>query len=81
MFGERLALEATLKREKLTSEARTYHGLRPYRRAPRWQAWLLSRFGGWLVARGTALQMRYRRAEARLALPEHSRHEGMEQTL
>ena len=27
MFMERMALEATLRREELTSEARTYHGL------------------------------------------------------
>lgn len=81
MFNERMALEATLRREKLTSEARTYQGLMPYRRPPRWQAWLFARLGAWLVARGTALQLRYRRAESRLALPEYSRHDGMEQTL
>ena len=81
MFMERMALEATLRREKLTSEKRRYEGIRAYRRVPRWQAWLFSRLGAWLVARGTALQLRYRRAESRLALPEYSRHDGMEQTL
>lgn len=81
MFMERMALEATLRREELTSEARRYHGLRPYRRPPRWQAWLLARLGEWLVARGTALQRRYQRAGARMVLPEYSRHNGMEQPL
>lgn len=81
MFGERMALEATLRREKLTSEARTYQGLRPYRRSARWQVWLFTRLGAWLVARGTALQQRYQRAEAGLALADYSRHNGMEQTL
>ena len=83
MFMERMALEEKLRRERLTcfSEARTFQGLRPYRRAPRWQVWLFTRLGEWLVAWGTSLQQRYRRAEARLALPEYSRHDGMEQML
>ncbi len=81
MFMERMALEATLRREKLTSEARTYQGLRPYRHPPRWQVWLYTRLGEWLVARGTALQGRYRRAESRLAFAHYSRHDRMEQTL
>ena len=81
MFGERMALEANLRREKLTSEARTYQRLCPYRREPRWQVWLFSRLGAWLVARGTALEQRYRQAEAGLALADYARHEGMEQTL
>lgn len=81
MFMERMALEATLRREKLTSEARRYEEIRAYRRPPRWQAWLFARLGAWLVARGTALQRRYQLAEAKLALPEYSRHDGMEQTL
>lgn len=81
MFAERMALEATLRREKLMAEARTYHGLRPYRRAPRWQVWLFTRLGAWLVAMGTALQRRYRRAETGLALADYSRQNGMEQTL
>lgn len=80
MFMERMALEATLRREKLTSEARSYQGLRPYRRPPRWQVWLCTRLGEWLVARGTALQGRYRRAEAKLVMPAYTRHDGMEQT-
>ncbi len=81
MFSERMALEATLRREKLMSEARTYHGLVPYRHTPRWQVWLFTRLGAWLVAMGTALQRRYRRAEAGLALADYPRHSGMEQTL
>lgn len=80
MFMERMALEEKLRRERLTSEARTYQELRPYRRAARWQVWLFARLGAWLVERGTALQLRYRRAEAKMALPEYSRHNGMEQT-
>ena len=81
MFGERMALEANLRREKLTSEARTYQRLRPYRHAPRWKVWLITRLGEWMVARGTALQQRYQRAEAGLALADYARHDGMEQTL
>jgi len=81
MFRERMALEATLRREKLTSEVRTYQGLRPYRRTPRWQAWLFSRLGEWLVARGTALQQRYRRTEARLSLADYSGRKRMETIL
>ena len=81
MFMERMALEANLRREELTSEAPTYHGLRPYRRTPRWQALLFTRIGEGLVAWGVALQRRYRRAEAKLVLPAYSRHDGMERTL
>lgn len=81
MFAERMALEATLRRERLISEARAYQGLRPYRRTPRWQVWLFSHLGEWLVERGTALQLRYRRAEVKLTLADYSRHNGMEQTL
>ncbi|MDE0463800.1 MAG: hypothetical protein OXH93_15395 [Caldilineaceae bacterium] len=81
MFLERMAVEETLRRERLVSEARTYAGLRPYRRVPRWQARFLLGLGGWLVARGTALQERYRRTEARLALTDYCGHNGMEQTL
>ena len=81
MFMERMALEETLRRERLVSEARAYAGLRPYRRVPRWQARLFLGLGGWLVARGTALQERYRRTEARLALTDYSGHNGMETTL
>ena len=67
MFSERMALEATLRRERLTSEAQIYRGLRPYPRArARWQAQflshLLSHLGDWMVAKGTALQRRYRHA-------------------
>ena len=80
MFMERMALEETLRRERLMTEARRYQGLRPYRHPPRWQVWLCTRLGEWLVARGTALQRRYRRAEATMALPEYSRQNGMEQT-
>ena len=80
MFSERMALEANLRREKLTSEARTYQQLRPYRHAPRWKVWLITRLGEWLVARGTALQQRYQRAEAKLALADYSSHKRMEQT-
>ncbi len=81
MFLERMALEEKLQREKLTSEAGMYHGLRPYRRVPRWQARLFLRFGEWMVARGTALQQRYRRTEARLAMADYSGHKRMETTL
>ena len=81
MFLERMALEEKLRRERLISEARAYQGLRPYRRVPRWQARLFLRFGEWMVARGTALQQRYRRTEAKLALADYSGHNGMEQTL
>ena len=81
MFMERMALEATLRRKKLTSEAGSYHGLRPYRRAPRWQALLFTRLGECLVTWGVALQRRYRRAERKPALPAYSRHDAMEQTL
>ncbi len=80
MFMERMALEATLRREKLTSEARIYQGLRPYRHPPRWKARLYTRLGEWLVARGVALQRRYRRAEAKLALADYSGQKRMEQT-
>lgn len=62
MFSERMALEATLRRERVTSEAQTYQRLRPYRRASRWQERLLSRLGDWMVAKGRILQRRYRRA-------------------
>ena len=62
MFSERMALEATLRREKLTTEAQTYAGMRPYGQASRWREQLLSRLGDWMVARGGALQMRYRHA-------------------
>ncbi len=81
MFLERMALEEKLQREKLTSEAGMYQGLRPYRRVPRWQARLFLRFGEWMVARGTALQQRYRRTEARLAMADYSGHKRMETTL
>lgn len=81
MFLERMALEEKLRREKLISEAKEYQELRPYRRVPRWQARLFLRFGEWLVARGTALQQRYRRTEARLALADYSGHKRMETTL
>ena len=52
MFGERMALEANLRREKLTSEARTYQRLRPYRRAPRWQGVAVFTFGGMAGGKG-----------------------------
>ena len=81
MFLERMALEEKLRREKLISEAKEYQELRPYRRVPRWQARLFLRFGEWLEARGTALQQRYRRTEARLTLADYSGHKRMETTL
>lgn len=81
MFMERMALEETLRRERLVSEARAYTGLRPYRRVPRWQARLFLRMGEWLVARGTALQLRYRQTEARLALADYAGHKRMETSL
>ena len=81
MFSERMALEANLQREKLTTEAQTYPGLRPYRRASRWQEQLLSRLGDWMVARGATLQRRYRRAVEPAARPHSSTHRRMEQTL
>ena len=62
MFMERMALEATLRRERVTSEAPTYRRLHPYRRTPRWQERLLTHLSGLMVAQGTALQRRYRRA-------------------
>ena len=62
MFSERMALEATLRRQRVTSEAQTNLQLRPYRRTPHWQGRLLSRLGDLMVAKGTALQRRYRRA-------------------
>ncbi len=84
MFSERMALEATLRRQKLIAEAQAYRRLRPYRRAPRWQKWLLSRLEDWIAAiraersaggaqrakpeQGTALQRRYRRVEAKVVL-------------
>ena len=80
MFMERMALEATLRREKLTSEARVYQGLRPYRRAPRWKALLFTRLGEGLAAWGAALQRQYRQAETKPVLPAISRPEAMEQT-
>ena len=80
MFMERMALEETLRREKLMTEARRYQGLRPYRHPPRWKARVYTRLGEWLVAWGVALQRRYRRAEAKLVLPEYTRQNGMEQT-
>lgn len=81
MFLERMALEEKLQRERLVSEAKEYQGLRPYRRVPRWQARLFLRFGEWMVARGTALQRRYRRTEARLSLADYSGRKRMETTL
>jgi len=81
MFLERMALEEKLRREKLISEAKAYQELRPYRRVPRWQARLFLRIGEWMVSRGTALQQRYRRTEARLALADYSGHRRMETTL
>lgn len=78
MFLERMAVEEKLRRERLVSEAGAYAELRPYRRVPRWQARLFWRVGAWLVARGTALQQRYRRTEARLALADYSSHGRME---
>ena len=33
MFSERMALEATLRRERVTTEARVYEGVRRYRQA------------------------------------------------
>ena len=81
MFLERMAVEEKLRRERLVSEAGAYPGLRLYRRVPRWQARLFLGLGGWLVARGTALQHRYRRTEARLALADYSGHKRMEPTL
>lgn len=81
MFLERMALEEKLRRERLVSEAREYQELRPYRRVPRWQARLFLRFGEWMVARGTALQQRYRRTEVKLALADYSGHKRMETTL
>ena len=62
MFIERLAVVEKLRRERLTSEAPVYRRLRPYRHAPGWQVRLLSRLGEWMVAKGTALQWRYRHA-------------------
>lgn len=62
MFMERLALVEKLQGERLTSEAPFYRQLHPYRRAPGWQVRLLSRLGEWMVAKGTALQWRYRHA-------------------
>ena len=64
MFIERMALETTLRREMVTSEAPTYRQLRPYRRTPDWQVRLMSRLGMWMVAKGTTLQRRYRHAVA-----------------
>lgn len=81
MYAERMALEANLRREKLTREAEEFHALRPYRPAARWQVWLFSRLGDWLVARGTALQQRYHSAEARLAFSEYTPPNPMERAL
>lgn len=63
MFSERMALQATLRRKRVTSEARTYEGMRPYPR--NWTGWkvsLLSNLGNWMVAGGTALQRRCQQA-------------------
>ena len=67
MFSERMALEATLRRERLTSEAQIYRRLRPCRRArasrqAQLLSHILSHLGDWMVVKGTALQRRYRHA-------------------
>ena len=56
MFSERMALEATLRRERVTTEARVYEGLRPYRRRRGWQGRLLSWLGAWFLGRRRGLQ-------------------------
>ena len=60
MFLERLALEESLRGDRMTSEAPVYRQLRPYRRTPEWRVRIISRLGKWMVAKGNSLQRGYR---------------------